>query len=150
MRGQQTESLEFGVYQDNLRNLSLDRSRLEQDVQMRAESLQRSLGQLHQYHRAAEMHPSVARPRISVISVTPALLIFAVVFERIIQERIAAGFGNQCRRPRLRIQTDGVEDFTGLLWLEEHWSLYGGVLCIDQIRLCYIHTQNLRTTGRAW
>jgi hypothetical protein len=48
-----------------------------------------------------------------------ALPNFAVAFERIIQAQIAAGFGNQCRRPWLRIQTDGFEDFTGILWLEE-------------------------------
>jgi hypothetical protein len=119
VRGQPTESLEFAVYRKYLRNPSLDQSRLEQGVQMRAESLQRSLGQLRQDHRAAEMHPSAARPRVSVISVTPALPNFAVVFERIIQARTAAGFGNQCRHPWLRIQNDGFEDFTGILWLEE-------------------------------
>ena len=50
---------------------------------MRAESLQRSLGQLRQDYRATEMHPSVARPRVSAILVTPALLTFAVIFKRI-------------------------------------------------------------------
>ncbi|KAL2863361.1 uncharacterized protein BJX67DRAFT_364190 [Aspergillus lucknowensis] len=118
---------------------------------MRAKSLQRSLGQLRQSHRAAEMHLSVARPRVSVISVTPALPTFVVVVERIIQARTAAGFGNQCRLPWLRIQADGFEDFTWILWLEEHWSINASVLCIDQtrpcrIRLCNIDTQNFRTT----
>lgn len=113
---------------------------------MRAESLKRSLGQLRQDHRAAEMHPSVARPRVSVILVTPASPPFAVVLERIIQARIAAGFGNDCRLPWLGIQNDGFKDFTGILWLKEHWSMSGSVLCIDQIRLCYIHTP--RTSGR--
>jgi hypothetical protein len=47
---------------------------------------------------------------------TPALPNFAIVFER---TRIAAGFGNRCRRPWLGIQNDGFEDFTGILWLEE-------------------------------
>lgn len=104
---------------------------------MRAESLQRCLGQLRQYHRAAEMNPSVARPRVSVISVMPALPIFVVVFERIIQAQIAAVFGNKCRHPCLRIRTDGFEYFTGIRWLEEHWSISGGVLCIDRIRLTF-------------
>jgi hypothetical protein len=108
VRGQQTEILAFAVYQEYLRNLSLGPSRLEQEVQMRAESLQCFLAQLRQDHNAAEMHPSVARPPVSVMLVTPALLAFAVVFERIIQERIAAGFGNQCRRPWLGIQMMGL------------------------------------------
>jgi hypothetical protein len=119
VRGQPTEKLEFAVYQKYLRNPSPGQTRLEQGVQMRAESLQRSLGQLRQDHRAAEMHPSVARPRVSVISVTPALPNFAVVFERTIQARTAAGFGNQCRPPWLRIQNDGFEDLNLILWLEE-------------------------------
>lgn len=119
VRGRQTERLEFAVYQGHIRNLSPDQSRLEQDAQMRAESLQRSLGQLRQDHRAAEMHPSVAMPRVSVILVTPALPTFAVVFERIIQAHTAAGFGSQCRRPWSRIQNDGFQAFTGILWLAE-------------------------------
>jgi hypothetical protein len=94
VRGQQTERLKFAVYQEHLRNLFLDQSRLEPDVQMLAESLQRSLGQLRQDHRAVETHPSVARLRASVISATPALPTFAFGFERIIQARIAVSFGN--------------------------------------------------------
>lgn len=121
MRGQQAGRLKFAVYQEYLRNLSVDQSRFEQAVQMRAESLQRSLGQLRQDHRAAEMHPSVARPHVSAISVMPALPTFAVVFERIIRAQIVAGSGNQCRRPWLRIQNGGLEDFTGVLWLKEHY-----------------------------
>ena len=110
-----------------------------------AESLQRSVDQLRQGNRAAEMHPSVARPRISVTSVTPALPTLAVVFERIIHARIPAGFGDQCRRPWLRAHSDGFKDFTEVLWLEELMPISGSVVYTGE----YIHVQNLKTTWRA-
>jgi hypothetical protein len=62
-----TKKPEFDVNQEYIQNLCLDQSRLEQDVQMRAEFWQRSLGQLRRVHRAAEKRPSVAGPRASWI-----------------------------------------------------------------------------------